>query len=186
LNLVGRLRPGVTVDDATRDLTSIMHDLAKMYPPTNIGRGASVIPLRDELVGSVRPLLLVLYGAVAVVLLVACANVANLTLMRGADRAREMAVRVALGAGRTRLVRQLLSESIVLALIGGALGLAFAYVGIRAIVGVIPPRILYRIARARHGRRRHANRRLRRTRLSRRGHRIWPRPSPQGKQRVNS
>ena len=142
LNLVGRLRPGLTVHDATRDLTSIMHDLAKSYPPTNIGRGASAVPLRDELVGSVRSLLLVLYGAVAVVLLVACANVANLTLMRGADRAREMAVRVALGAGRARLVRQLLSESILLALSGGALGLAFAYFGIRAIVGVIPPRTL--------------------------------------------
>jgi predicted permease len=142
LNLVGRLRPGVSVPAATRDLAAVMEDLAKLYPQTNIGRTASAVPLRDELVGSVRPILLVLYAAVAVVLLVACANVANLTLMRGAERGREMAVRVALGAGRTRLVRQLLTESVLLALGGGVLGLLFAQLGIRAIVRAIPPRTI--------------------------------------------
>jgi predicted permease len=138
LNTVGRLRDGQTIERARENMSAIMRDLAKEYPPSNSGRDASVIPLRDELIGSVKPVILVLYAAVAVVLLVACANVANLLLMRGADRQREIAVRVALGAGQRRLIRQLLTESLLLAVAGGALGLVLAQFGTRALVGVIP------------------------------------------------
>jgi putative ABC transport system permease protein len=138
LNIVGRLRDGQTIERARENMSAIMRDLAKEYPPSNAGRDASVVPLRDELVGSVKPVILVLYAAVAVVLLVACANVANLLLMRGADRQREIAVRVALGAGQHRLIRQLLTESMLLAVAGGALGLVLAQFGTRALVGVIP------------------------------------------------
>jgi putative ABC transport system permease protein len=138
LNIVARLKPGVTLREASSDLSSIMAQLAHEYPPTNNGRDGQVIPLRDQLIGSVRPLVLLLYGAVAVMLLVACANVANLLLMRGADRRREVAVRIALGAGRGRLVRQLMTESLLLAVVGGAAGLAVARYGIHALVGIIP------------------------------------------------
>ena len=138
LNIVARLRDGVTVASASENMSAIMRDLAREYPASNGGRDAQTVPLRDELVGSVRPLLLVLYGAVAIVLLVACANVANLLLMRGADRQREFAVRVALGAGRGRLVRQLLTESMLLSVFGAALGLILAEVGVRSIIATIP------------------------------------------------
>src|SRR6185503_2481271 len=114
LNVVARLEPGATVALADADMNDIMRDLARENPRSNAERTAQVRPWRDELVGSVRPILLLLYGAVLVVLLLACVNVAHLLLIRGADRQREMAVRVALGAGKTRLVRQLLTESIVL------------------------------------------------------------------------
>jgi putative ABC transport system permease protein len=138
LNTIGRLKDGVTLQAASADMSAIMGQLAREYPPTNNGRDAQVIALRDQLIGSVRPLVLLLYGAVAVMLLVACANVANLLLMRSADRRREVAVRIALGAGRGRLVRQLMTESLLLAVVGGAAGLVVAYYGIHALVGIIP------------------------------------------------
>ena len=138
LNIVARLRPGVSRADAQRDMSSIMRDLAREYPPSNAGRDAQVLALRDDLVGSVRPLLLVLYGAVGVVLLIACANVANLLLMRGTDRQREVAVRVALGAGRWRIVRQSLTESVLLSVAGAAVGLGLAQLGVHGLVSKIP------------------------------------------------
>jgi ABC-type antimicrobial peptide transport system, permease component len=152
LNIVARLRDGVTFASASDNMSGIMRDLAREYPASNGGRDAQTVPLRDELVGSVRPLLLVLYGAVAVVLLVACANVANLLLMRGADRQREFAVRVALGAGRGRLVRQLLTESLLLSVCGAALGLILAEVGVRSLIATIPTDCTLANSGARDGR----------------------------------
>jgi len=138
LNVIARLKDGVAPRGASADMSSIMAQLAREYPPTNSGRDGQVIALRDQLIGSVRPLVILLYGAVAVMLLVACANVANLLLMRGADRRREVAVRIALGAGRGRLVRQMMTESLLLAVVGGAAGLVVARYGIQALVGIIP------------------------------------------------
>jgi predicted permease len=139
LNVVGRLRNGVTVDQARRDMSSIMRELAREFPRTNATRAAEVVPLRDELVGSVRPLVLLLYGAVAVMLLVACVNVANLLLMRVTDRSREIAVRAALGAGRGRLTRQLMTESVMLGVLGGAAGLLVARLGLSELLRGMPP-----------------------------------------------
>ncbi|HKG92464.1 MAG TPA: ABC transporter permease, partial [Gemmatimonadaceae bacterium] len=139
LKAVARLRDGATVDAARRELAAIAGELAREFPQSNAGQGAEVVPLRDELVGTVRPLLLTLYGAVAFVLLVACGNVANLLLVRGAARQRELSIRAALGAGRGRIARQLLTESTLLALCGGALGIVVAHAGIRALVAAIPP-----------------------------------------------
>jgi putative ABC transport system permease protein len=139
LNIVGRLRGGVTVEQARHDMSSIMRELAREFPSTNAARDAEVVPLRDELVGSVRPLMLLLYGAVAVMLLVACVNVANLLLMRGTDRSREIAVRAALGAGRARLVRQFMTESMLLGVLGGAAGLVVARLGLSELLRGMPP-----------------------------------------------
>jgi putative ABC transport system permease protein len=136
---VARLREGATLAAAQRDLSRIMGELAAEYPETNAGEDGDVVALRDELVGVVRPLLLTLYGAVGLVLLVACGNVANLLLMRGAGRQRELTIRAALGAGRGRIAQQLFTESALLALAGGALGVLVAYAAIRGLVAAIPP-----------------------------------------------
>ena len=127
MNAVARLKPGVSVGEAHAEANVIMARLAKLYPDTNEGHDkAAVKNLRDAIVGNVRPAMLVLLATVALVLLIACANVANLALARGTGRARELAIRAALGADRLRILRQILTESILLSLMGGMLGLLSA------------------------------------------------------------
>ena len=123
LNVIARLRPGVTIERATSDMSLIAERLARRMPNENTGHSVIVIRLRDDLVGEFRPASLLMFGAVGCVLLIGCANVANLLLARGANRQKEIAIRTALGAGRARVVRQLVVESLVLAALGGAAGL---------------------------------------------------------------
>jgi predicted permease len=137
LNVVGRLRPGITQEQARVEIAGLLQRLATTYPKTNAGWTAVIVDdVRDSIVGKVRPGLLVLLGAVGLVLLVVCANVANLLLVRGTSRNREMAVRAALGAGRGRVLRLLLTESLLLAMLGGAVGVALAWSIVRTFVAL--------------------------------------------------
>ncbi|MGE5243168.1 MAG: ABC transporter permease [Betaproteobacteria bacterium] len=138
LSVIARLRPGVSVEQARTQMETIAAGLRAELPQFDEGWTTEVRTIRDELSGDVRPALLVLAGAVAFVLLIACANVANLLLARGAARHRELAIRVALGAGRGRMVRQLLTESLVLAALGGAAGLLVAQWGVALMLALTP------------------------------------------------
>jgi predicted permease len=135
---IGRLKPGVSIEQARADMERVTLNLTAAYPDADKGIGAAVIPFRKWMLGTVQPFLIVLFGAVGFVLLIACVNVANLLLARSTGRTREFAIRAVLGAGRTRVIRQLLTESVLLALAGGGLGLVLAAWGTRAALGMLP------------------------------------------------
>jgi putative ABC transport system permease protein len=138
LNVVGRLQPGVNITSARAELELLAAQLARQYPDSNKGWGVTMSPILDYSVRDARPILYTLLGAVSCVLLIACANIANLLLARATARHRELSIRTALGASRTRLVRQLLTESVLLGLAGGAAGMLLARWGLDLLLALAP------------------------------------------------
>ena len=141
LNVIGRVRPGISASQADAELRTIANRLTQQYPASNTNVVMGAASLRTDLSSDIRPALLILLGAVAFVLLIACANVANLLLARATTRQKEIAIRSALGASRARIIRQLLVESLLLAMLGGALGLLLATWGVRLLVTIAPANI---------------------------------------------
>ncbi|HET9529866.1 MAG TPA: ABC transporter permease, partial [Blastocatellia bacterium] len=138
LAVIARLKPEASLAQARAEMAAIAGRLEQQYPETNAGVGAAVVAYQERLSQGARPIVMILLGAVSFVLLMACANVANLLLARAAGREKEISIRLAIGASRVRLIRQLLTESVLLGIFGGALGLAIALAGVRVILSMIP------------------------------------------------
>jgi predicted permease len=138
MDAVGRLKPGVTFEQAKADMDALGRHLAEEHPEADKGTGITLVPLKQNIVGDIEPYLMLLLVAVGFVLLIACVNVANLALARATGRTREFAIRIALGAGRRRVIRQLLTESVLLALVGGGFGLLVASWGLQTALKILP------------------------------------------------